>query len=413
MKRIAIAAIGIIACGFGIWQAARAGVARTLAQYAFVTNDRDAAARAVQLLPADAETHATRGVVLQHTENYPEATRELERAVQLRPRDYFPWLILGVTRDLNGDHNGALEALRQSVALAPSYAKTHWQLGNLLLRLDRTDEAFAELRFAASSDSTLLPNVIDLAWGTYRNDAAKTTEAIHPHTDSARLALAIFFAQHKQGTAALDQFRALKSTSDERVHDLVHELLAAKLFPEAYEAWSRIHNSRATTPSLLNGSFEEDIVVGQNGFGWQIPSELSDITISVDPSLFQSGTKSLRIDFHGNSKPADALVSQVVVVRPATRYQLAFYVSSKDFVSAAPPVVTVTDAADQKTVLARSSSLVTDAAGWRSISIDFTTGKETSAISLRLLRQDCTSDPCAAFGTLWLDSFALREQTTK
>ncbi len=63
MKRIAIAAIGIVACAFGIWQATRVGVARTLAQYAIVTNDRDAAARAVRLLPNDAETHSTRGVV--------------------------------------------------------------------------------------------------------------------------------------------------------------------------------------------------------------------------------------------------------------------------------------------------------------------------------------------------------------
>jgi len=413
MKRIAIAAIGIVACAFGIWQATRVGVARTLAQYAIVTNDRDAAARAVRLLPNDAETHSTRGVVLQHTENYLEATRELERAVQLRPRDYFPWMILGVTRDLNGDAKGALEALRQSVELAPSYAKTHWQFGNLLLRMGQTDEAFRELRFAALSDPTLLPNVIDLAWGTYRNDAAKTVEVIQPQTDSARLALAIFFAQHKQGTGALDQFRALKSMSDERVHDLVHELLAAKLFSEAYEVWTRIHNMPATTPSLLNGSFEEDIVVGQNGFGWRIPSEPSNVTISIDPSQFQSGAKSLRIDFHGNSKPTDPLASQFVVVRPATPYQLTFCVSSKDFVSAAPPIVTVTDAADEKIIIARSSSLVTDAGGWRSITIDFITDKEANAVDIKLSRQECSTDPCGAFGALWVDSFTLSEQRTK
>jgi len=413
MKRITIAAVGIVACAFGIWQAARVGVARTLAQYAIVTNDRDAAARSVRLLPNDAETHSTRGVVLQHTENYLAATRELERAVQLRPRDYFPWMILGVTRDINGDAKGALDALRQSVALAPGYAKTHWQLGNLLLRLGQTDEAFRELRFAALSDPTLLPNVIDLAWGTYRNDAAKTVEVIQPQKDSARLALAIFFAQHKQGTGALDQFRALKSTPDERVHDLVHELLTAKLFSEAFEVWLRIHNVPATTPSLRNGGFEEDIVVGQNGFGWRIPSDPSNVTISIDPSQFQSGARSLRIDFHGNSKPADPLASQFVVVKPLTHYQLTFYVSSKDFVSAAPPIVTARDAADEKIIIARSASLITDAGGWRSTSVDFITGKETNAVDIKLSRQDCSSDPCAAFGTLWLDSFALSEQATK
>ncbi|PYS22545.1 MAG: hypothetical protein DMF72_13105 [Acidobacteria bacterium] len=413
MKRIAIGLLGVIACGLGIWQAARIGVARTLAQYALVANDRDAAARAVRILPSDAETHATRGLILQHTENYSEAIRELERAVQLRPRDYFPWMILGVTRDLNGDPNGAINALRQSIALAPSYAKAHWQLGNLWLRLGQTDEAFRELRFASSSDATFLPNVIDLAWGVSRNDSARTVAAIQPQTDPARIALALFFAQHKQGSAALDQFHALKSLSGERVHDLVHELLTAKLFPEAYEVWARLHNTTRSTPLLLNGSFEDEVDVGQSGFGWKIPAEPSNTTISIDPSQFQSGAKSLRIDFHGNSKPTDALASQVAIVKAETRYQLTLYSQSKDFISAAAPVISVIDAADEKNIMARSASLVSDSNGWRAISIDLTSGKETKAIIIRLSRQECASDPCAAFGTLWVDSFALSEQRAK
>lgn len=413
MKRIVITLVGVAACCFAIWQAARIGVARTSAQHASLTNDQIAAARAVTLLPNDAETHSARGIVLQRTENYPGAIRELERAVQLRPRDYFPWMVLGVTRDLNLDQEGAVRALRQSIALAPSYAKPHWLLGNLLLRLGGTDEAFKELRFASSSDATLLPNVIDLAWGIYRNDAAKTIAATQPETDSARIALAIFFAQHKQGSAAVDQFRALKSLSDERIHDFVHELLAARLYVEAYEVWSRIHGTLANNPSLSNGSFEEEITVGQNGFGWRIPAELPNVTISIDPSQFQSGAKSLRIDFHGESKAPTAVASQLVIVKPTTHYQLTFFASSRDFVSAAAPVIILTDAVDEKNVLARSSPLVSEAILWRPFSVDFASGKEARAISLKLVRQDCPNDPCSAFGTIWLDSFELREQYAK
>src|SRR5581483_2757794 len=284
IKRILIATIGVLACAFGIWQAARVGSARTLARYALVTNDREAAARAVRISPGDAETHATRGVVLQHTENYAEAIRELERAIQLRPRDYYTWMMLGVTRDLSGDPNGALEALRQSVVLAPNYARTHWQLGNLLLRLGQTDESFKELRFAAASDPTFLPNVIDLAWGISRDDPARTVEIMQPQTDDDRFALAIFFAQRHQENAALDQFRSLKSLANDRVQDLVHELLNAELFAGAYDVWARLHNIQATPAQLLNGSFEDDVVVGQKGFGWQIPAEPANLTISIDPS---------------------------------------------------------------------------------------------------------------------------------
>ncbi len=403
----------MLACAFGIWQAARVGSARTLARYALVTNDREAAARAVRISPGDAETHATRGVVLQHTENYAEAIRELERAIQLRPRDYYPWMMLGVTRDLSGDPNGALEALRQSVVLAPNYARTHWQLGNLLLRLGQTDESFKELLFAAASDPTFLPNVIDLAWGISRDDPARTVEIMQPQTDDDRFALAIFFAQRHQENAALDQFRSLKSLANDRVQDLVHELLNAELFAGAYDVWARLHNIQATPAQLLNGSFEDDVVVGQKGFGWQIPAEPANLTISIDPSQFQSGSRSLRIDFHGNSKPSDTLASQFVIVQPNTRYWLTFYANSKDYVSAAAPIITISDAANEKALLATSPSLASGVAGWRPISMDFTTGKDTRAINITLSRQQCSADPCGAFGTLWLDSLALVNQPSK
>ncbi|HMH42732.1 MAG TPA: hypothetical protein VK557_04570, partial [Pyrinomonadaceae bacterium] len=179
--------VGAVVCALAIWESARIGSARTAAHNALRTNDTAIADRAVRLLPNDAEVHAARGIVLQRTESYPEAGRELERAIQLRPRDYFLWMMLGVTRDLSDDQQGAVSALRESIALAPAYAKPHWLLGNLLLRVGQADEAFKELRFAADRDPSLLPNVIDLAWGMSQHDAAQTVGAISPQTDRARI----------------------------------------------------------------------------------------------------------------------------------------------------------------------------------------------------------------------------------
>src|SRR5256885_4693748 len=220
--------VGAVVCALGIWESARIGFARTAAQNALRTNNAAIADSAVRRLPNDAEVHSARGIVLERTESYADACRELERAIQLRPRDYFLWLMLGVTRDLNDDQQGAVLALRESVALAPAYAKPHWLLGNLLLRMDQADEAFKELRFAADRDPSLLPNVIDLAWGVSHNDAAQSVAAIQPQTDSARISLAVFLAAHKQGTAAIDQFRNVKSLSLPDADRLTHELIEIK-----------------------------------------------------------------------------------------------------------------------------------------------------------------------------------------
>src|SRR5215467_510306 len=139
-------------------------------------------------------------------------------------------MMLGVTRDLNDDQQGALTALRESVTLAPAYAKPRWLIGNLLLRMNKTDEGFQELRAAAEADPALLPNVIDLAWGFSRNNPAEVVNLVNPQTDAARLTLAIFLAAHKQGDEALDQFRRLKSRAGSGIDELTQKLIEARFF---------------------------------------------------------------------------------------------------------------------------------------------------------------------------------------
>src|SRR5207253_8349631 len=111
-----------------------------------------------------------------------EAINEYEQAARLRPRDYFLWLSLGTARDQAGDERGALAAFQESVRLAPYYAEPRWQFGNALLRAGRLDEAFAELRRAAVSDSSLLPGLVDLVWGVYGGDAFMVQQVIQPQT---------------------------------------------------------------------------------------------------------------------------------------------------------------------------------------------------------------------------------------
>src|SRR5262245_8570441 len=408
MKHLVLAGLGVALCTFGIWQAVRVGTARSLAHEALHTGDLSLADKGVSLAPNDAETHAARGVILQSRENYQEACRELERAIQLRPRDYFLWMLLGVSRDLKQDQDGAVLALRQAIALSPAYAKSHWLLGNLLLRMNNPAEAFPELRFAAASDESLLPNVIDLAWGFHRGDPAQTLAEVGPQSDNARMALAIFFAGHKQPGAALEQFRAVASPSAEAAQNLVSALLSARAFVEAYTVWTSAQHLPLTLPSLLNANFEDEIALGQNGFGWQINSASPNVVLSADPTHFKNGQKSLRVDFHGDAPPEDGPVSELIVLKPKTSYRLTFQALSKDFVSTGAPAVVVTDVSDPGNPLMGQSTALSEAQECREFAVDFTTGEHTNAVRVVLLRRGCSNNPCAAFGTVWLDSFTLQ-----
>lgn len=431
IKRAIIAVLASALCCWGIWQAARVGFARTLEEYAAgnrrdnpaelvrkiarVSDSKDAADRAVALLPADAESHSARAEVLQFFEDYPQARDEFARAVQLRPRDYYLWMLLGINRDLNQDQEGALRALRQAVVLAPAYAQAHWQLGNLLLRMAQPDQSFIELRLAATSNPTLWPNVIDLAWGVYGHNAGVVISVLQPDTNSARMALALFFARNNQSAAAVDQFRQYRqlrsasAASDRNAQTLLDELLKARAFAEAYEVWARMQGLPLTTASeIRDGSFEGTLTVGQSGFDWQVTPNVPNVTMSVDEGEHQTGARSLRIDFRGNSNPTAALMTQIILVKPQTRYHLGVAALSKDFLSAADPVITLVDASDPKgTVLAQSPPLRSDPKVWREFAIDFTTNAGTQALTITIARQACANDPCAAFGTVWIDSVVL------
>ena len=413
VKRLVVAVLASIVCCWAIWQAARVGLARTFAEKAVPINQVDAD-RAIFFSPNDAETHTARGDVMQVIGEYEQARIEFERAVQLRPRDYYLWLMLGVMRDQNHDQDGALRALRQAEILAPAYAQPRWQLGNLLLRMGRVDDAFAELRKAALSDPVLLPNVIDLAWGVYGHDVQAVLTVLQPERDEARLALALFFAQNNQARAAVDQFLLTKTASEAKGEALLGELLKARAFSEAYHVWERVRGiDPANAISVVrDGGFESSIAVGQPGFGWQITPNISNVLMSVDAGEHHGGARSLRIDFRGDSNPQVPFLTQLVLVKPQTHYRLTFAAMSKEFVSAAAPMVTVTDASDQKNVvLAQSPPLGSNIVSWRDFAVEFTTNSETQAIAIAVSRQSCHNDPCPAFGAVWLDSFSIEART--
>ena len=73
----------------------------------------------------------------------------------------------------------------------------------------------------------------------------------------------------------------------------------------------------------------------------------------------------------------------------------------------AGPGPRVIDASDEPTSMLGQSASLSEVNSWRPFTIEFTTSANTRAVEVLLSRQACANNPCAAFGTLWLDSFSL------
>src|SRR6185369_15947900 len=194
------------------------------------------------------------------------AVQSLATATSLRYRDDTLWIELGNTREDLGDTDGALAALDQAVRWAPYYAHTHWQRGNLLLRMERLDEAFAELRTAAAANRNYLPNLIDLAWGISKGDVDRTEELIALKDDDQRVAFIQFLTQKRQ-------------------------------FRGAYNLWSTVADVRQ--PHLFNGGFEEPLVFDGVELGRWVFANDHKNKLAIDVSQKFTGTRSFQITFDG------------------------------------------------------------------------------------------------------------------
>ena len=403
---VAASVIAMLAFVWAVWASGHVALSRLLVKYGTTVADAAVLDAAIALTPTDAETHYARAEVSNFVGQPAEALKEIELAVSLRPRDYILWLELGMTRDQLGDTAGALSAFNESVRLAPYYSQPRWQRGNLLFRVGRYEEAFVDLRNAATSNPDLVPTFVDLAWGASRHDAAVTEQLFQPRTDSAHLALARFLATHGRPADAVTQFKLAHDTSDQMRGELIGQLVGSGGFKQAYELWSSGPGSAAGSKTIYDGGFEAALRVDEVGFGWRTSHE-PGVSLSVDANQSQSGARSLRVDFSGNSNPGAQIVSQLILTEPATRYKLSFAARTQKIVTGGLPIIVVSEATGDRRQLGRSVSLPQETSGWQQFAFEFDTGPACEAILISLQRENCTSSPCPIFGSLNLDSFSL------
>src|SRR4029079_12208817 len=230
--------------------AASAGLSSLFTTYASQTNQLVAANSAVKFSSNNPDARYVRATILQASD-LPAAIKDYYQAAMARPDDYVLWVGLARVYELNGDVPAAIAAAQQALPLAPNYAEPHYQLGNILLRAGRQEEAFKELRLAANSNPTLLPGVIDLAWSVSAGDAPSVLRKVDPQTDESRHELAQYFRAHKQADAAIALYAALGPAEAPYRISYVADLIGAKQFKEAAKVWA-VGRSGTVGPGLVN-----------------------------------------------------------------------------------------------------------------------------------------------------------------
>jgi len=342
------------------------------------------------------------------------ARNELRQATEMSPEDYRFWLSLGRLLDRSGSREEARAALERALELAPNHFETHWTLGNHLLRAGDPQGSFTHLHSALASRPSALPIIFDFAWSSFEGDVKEIIKALSPPRELSAQLISLLISRGKIEDA-LSIWEELNAPANKETQKVIGSLIDVGRYRTAFEIWNSSSIPDRPGPDsnslLANGSFEQNILFNSlvPFYSWRIPQLGGDVRLTPDRTNPHKGDRCLRASFDVEKNRAIILATQVVPVKPKTRYCLSFFARTEDLLSLQTPFVEIFDSADQKQAYAASEKFPIHTNEWRKYEVELETAASTEALTVRLLRHPCPEPPCPIEGRVWVDEFSLNE----
>ncbi|MEP6902203.1 MAG: hypothetical protein ABJA66_10665, partial [Actinomycetota bacterium] len=385
------------------------GFARYQLEQAKITQSSEFFEKELYKIPFDADYYETKSSVYQNSKNFAAAAEELTKAIDYRPKDYNLWLKLAQIEQSQNHATEAEKAFRHSIELAPLYARPHLFFGKFLVSTNRTDEGFAELRFAARRNPQFFGDVTALGWLEKAGNTDELIKLLSPIDATEREQLILFLFDKGAFPAIVQLVCRDEDLTPPHRDALVRKFFEIKRYYIAKQIYERnCDSSNLEMGEIKDGGFEDKSVNQGVGYGWQIRS-LSDHTKVGFDEENESKGQSLRFDFNGQEDSSE-LLSQIITVAEKRKYQLNFSYKTSKIVTGGVPVLQVILKNPATEYVVKETKLSLKETGWIQSSIEFETAGQTEAIEIKLTRQSCPQTPCPIFGSLWLDDFSLQKK---
>jgi tetratricopeptide (TPR) repeat protein len=332
-------------------------------------------------------------------------------AVQLDPHSARYWFDLASAYQVLGDVSNQTWALERAIEADPTTPDVAWEAANFFLVQGDNERALREFHVVLESNPPMANLAIQFCW-RINPDVDMLLRDVVPAQSPAYIAF-LELLMSKQETVATakvwDKLIATPQTSQpfeiRYVYEYLQYLLNHKDVDQARLVWQQAAprfglSSYVPTRNnlIVNGDFGLDVLNG--GFDWQYEKQRS-VSLTLDPSDFHGGHRSLLITFDGPGV-TDAGIRQFIVVQPDTTYQFSAYYKNGEIEGAGGPHFTIQDAYT-KAVLYDSDELK-EAGFWKSATGEFTTASDCKLLILHVRR---LPEGSPIRGKLWVDDFRL------
>ncbi len=329
-------------------------------------------------------------------------------AVTLNPHSARYWFDLASAYQVLGDTSNQTWALEHAIEADPTTPDVAWEAANFYLVQGENEKALHEFHVVLENEPSLAAPSIQFCW-RIKPDVDALLRDVVPPRSVAYLAF-LDLLMKKQETAATAKVWSAMMAGPElfeprRAYNYINYLLDHKDVDDAQLAWRQAaprFGLSAYLPTrnnlIVNGDFNLDVLNG--GFDWEYEKQ-SSVALTLDPSDFHSGHRSLLITFDGPGVN-DAGIRQFIAVQPKTEYEFSAYYKNGEIQGAGGPHLTIQDAFTQAVLY--DSDELKEAGFWKSTGGNFTTGDDCKLLVLHVRRLPAGSP---IRGKLWVDDFRL------
>src|ERR1039458_7687660 len=304
--------------------------------------------RAARLDPGNADYRNHLGRYYALVARDPGAAIEPYRAaVQLNPHSARYWFDLASAYQVLGDTSNQTSALEHAIDADPTTPDVAWEAANFYLVQGDNEKALREFHVVLESEPTLAGLAIQFCW-RINPDVDTLLRDVVPARSPAYIAFLDLLMTKQETAATAKVWAALMATPQtfelRYVYEYLQYLLNHKDVDQARLVWQQAAprfglSSYVPTRNnlIVNGDFSLDVLNG--GFDWQYQKQQS-VNLTLDPSDFHGGHRSLLITFDGPGV-IDAGIRQFIVVQPSTTYQFSAYYKNGEIEGAGGPHFTI------------------------------------------------------------------------
>jgi len=378
--------------------------------------------RAAELVGGNAEAWARLGEATQFSLNETNPSLAISyylRAVRINPLSASNWIELANAYEATEDVSRAQGAYENAKRDYPISAAVAWKYGNFLLRHSQTTLGLSEIHQALLNDSSLTPLAIRSVWN-FDPDVNLILGSVLPANEGADLTALDFFLGIHETQDALEAWKRIVVLSRQQAIDinrafpLLDELIAEDRAGDARRVWREaLEASRwpvATTVDdsiVWNGGFETPIANG--GLDWRF-QQLPGAYISIDSSVYHSGSQSLRVGFTGGVNMDFAHVQQIEPAQPNATYDFQAYVRTESISTDSGLHFELFDPQHERDVYVLTPNIV-GTTPWTALRAKVTTSPNTHFLEIRLHRFPSRLFDNKISGAIWIDDVTLVKET--